>query len=102
SSPSCWIDNRGSEAKIAKGTTNPYTHPANNKRDFTRAICSYFDCLTSGGFLRALKSRSRRKKLRLLTARSKTPSAIVAAVRDRRNRAGMCTLFGAHRAPLQF
>src|SRR6185503_80384 len=28
--------------------------------------------------------------------------AIVAAVCDRRNRARMCTLFGAHRAPLQF
>src|SRR6185503_1870813 len=44
-----------------------------------------------------------------MTARSKTPSAIVAAVCDRRNRARMCTLFGAHRAqlgahraPLQF
>jgi len=37
-----------------------------------------------------------------LAARSKTPGSAVAAVCDRRNRARMCTFFGAHRAPLQF
>src|SRR6266545_200897 len=37
-----------------------------------------------------------------LTARSKTPGGVVAAVCDRRNRARMRSFFGAHRAPLQF